>query len=138
MTIEMAYADMDQAAKKVERLLNSVKDDATAKAAAVPLRQAGAELATASKQLRTTVAALEAAGQHQQIVQFYQNVGNELVKKGQELANLRGAIERVVKSPQGPTLRSEINTVLDAMVENASVRERDSLQRWIQEKNLRQ
>jgi CHASE3 domain sensor protein len=97
---------------------------------------AAAELASSMKQMKQTVAALDAAGQKQQIVQFLQKLGEK--EKEPALYRLEPAIERVAKSPQGPKLRSEINAVLDAMVENTTGRERENIQRWIQEKNLRQ
>jgi hypothetical protein len=136
LSLQSAYDNVSQATQKITKLLNGVKDDASAQAAAGPLRLAAAELAAATKQLKQTVAALDAAGQKQQIVQFYQ----KLAEKGEDptVTQLRPAIERVVNSQQGPRLRSEINAVLDAMMENASVTEREHMQHWIQEKNLRQ
>jgi hypothetical protein len=46
-------------------------------------------------------------------------------------------VERVALGPQGPLLQGEINAVLDAMLEGATVRQRDTWQRRIEEKKLR-
>ncbi|HLW68680.1 MAG TPA: hypothetical protein VKS79_25405 [Gemmataceae bacterium] len=135
-SLQAAYDNGSRATERVIQLLNNVKDDSSAQAAAGPLRSAAAELASALKQMKLTVAALDAAGRKQEIVQFHQ----KLAESGQEpaLNRLQPAVERVVNSPQGRKLRSEINAVLDALLENVSVTEREHLQRWIQEKNLRQ
>jgi hypothetical protein len=137
LSLQTAYDNATRAMKRVIELFDSVKDDASAQAAGGPLRLAATELAAALKQMKLTVAALDTAGRKQEIDQFYQN----LAVKGVQPAGLdrfQPAVERVVQSPQGPKLRSEINAVLDGVIENVSVKEREHLQRWIQEKNLRQ
>jgi hypothetical protein len=134
-SLQIAYDNASRAAERVILLLNGVKDDASAQAAAGPLRSAAADLASALKQMKLTVAALDTAGRKQEIVQFYQKLAQN--EKEPALFRLQSAVERVVASPQGPKLRSEINAVLDAIVENTTGKERENIQHWIQEKNLR-
>ena len=101
------------------------------------MRAAAADLATTGKHYKATIAALEAAGQHQQVVQFLNKQGEEMAKKGEEPANVLALVEQVMKSAQGPKLRSEMDAVLNAMLESASVRQRESIHRLIQENNSR-
>ena len=136
VSLETAYNNSARAVERVILLLNGVKDDASAQAAAGLLRLAAADLAAAMKQMKLTVAALDTAGRKQEIVQFYQKLAEKETEPA--LFRFQPAIEHVVAGPQGPKLRSEINAVLDAIVENTTGKERENIQRWIQEKNLRQ
>ena len=70
------------------------------------------------------------------IAQFYQKLAEK--EKEPPLLRFRPAVERVVSSLQGPKLRPEINAILDAIVESTTGKERENIQRWIQERNLRQ
>ncbi len=134
VTLEAAHDNVVQTSKRAIKLLNGVKDEASARAAAAPLRQTAADLAAAMKQLKQTVAAMEMAGQKKQVSQFLDQQAPIDDPRGE---NLPDAIERVALGPHGATLRTEINALLDALLEGASIRAREGLQRWIQEKNLR-
>jgi hypothetical protein len=135
-SLQTAYDNASRAIERVIQLLNRVKDDATAQTTAGLLRTAAADLASAMKEMRQTVAALDVAGRKQEVIQFYQKLAEK--EKEPALFRLQPSVERVVASAQGPKLRLEINAVLDAIVENVSGKERENVQRWIQEKNLRQ
>ena len=136
LSLETAYDNASRALERIIQLLNGVKDDASAQLAAGPLRTSAADLAAALKQMKVTVAALDTAGRKQEIVRFYQKLAEK--ENDPVLYRLQPAVERVVAGPQGTKLRSEINAILDAIAENTTCKERENVQRWIQEKNLRQ
>jgi hypothetical protein len=128
------YGKVLKASQRVTEILNGVTDDASARSAAPQLRQAAGELGAATKQLKQTVAAYDLAGQKAQLNQFYQNLGEQGDETG---IQLRNAIERVGTAPYYPSIKAEVGAVLDAMIENNSIKGREAMQKWIQDKKLR-
>ena len=122
------------AIKKTVELLNSVKDDAGAKAAAPKLRDVAPELGAAGRQHKAKVALLETSGQHAQAVQYLTNMA---LTAEQPEYNIKEAIERVALGPQSPLLRREINGILDAFMECESINGQARLRKWIESKKLR-
>jgi hypothetical protein len=137
VSLPSAYERADRCGRRVLDILNSVGDDASARAAAPQLRSAAGELAAALKALKTTAALLDSSGRKQEVVDFYLKLAEKSSGEVPPTAQLPDAIERIALGPQGRSLRSEINTILDALLENSSATERERLQRRIQEKSLR-
>jgi hypothetical protein len=129
-----AYGRVTQAMQRVTQICNGVTDDATARVAAPQVRQAAGELSASMKHMKSIIAALDASGQKAQIAQFYQTRAEQGDQTNEQL---RAAIERVAQTPYYGSIKPEVGAVLDAMMENASVKEREGIQRWVQAKNLR-
>jgi hypothetical protein len=136
LTLEAAHQLQLVPAKRLVALLNSVQDDATAKAAGPQIVQAGRELADGMKKFKGTVAAFSLGGKDAEVDRFFQ----ERVERHDNLEefNLIDSMARVVESPQGPLLKNEINSVLDNMLEAATSGDRRGLTKVIEQKKLRQ
>lgn len=125
---------MAKPSRRLEELFDSIQDDASAMAAAPQIAQAGRELAAGMKTFKSTVAALLLAGQDRQVSQF---LLHQAERQQTPEGNLMDKLERVVNSPQYPLVRSEINGVLDGMLEAGTSGDRRSLQGIIERKKLR-
>jgi hypothetical protein len=140
LSMQVAWGNFEKANKRVAQLLKSVTDDASARAAAPKLGPAGGELGEAMKLLKVTVAALETTGRKAEVDKFYQDLAMKTAAKeagGEAEFELEAEIERVALGPHGPLLRPGINTMLDAMLDGATIRQRAKWEEWIQKKGLR-
>ncbi len=130
-----AHERMTQNGRQVVVPLEGVKDEASAREAAPQLRKAAAGLGQAMKDVKTSAAALELAGRKAEITDYLTKYAAQPDQDA--MSKLQPAIEHAVASPQGPLLREEINAILDALLDGATIRQRAAFEKWIQEKNLR-
>jgi hypothetical protein len=119
-------------AKQMSSLLESVRDDASATAAAAQLPGCGRQYADAVKQFNATMAAMSLSGQQDQVVKYLQQRAAASPE-----AELLTKIEAAVNSPQGPILQPAINGLFDAWLQNATSGERRGLERLIEKQKLR-
>jgi len=140
LSMELVHGNLDRSAVRLVQLLKSVQDDASARAAAPKLGPSGVAFGEAMKQWKATVAALELGGRKREVDQFMEKLAKQVAEKGDDRRpqdDLEPEIERVALGPQGPLLRAEINKVLDAMLDGATIRQRAKWQQWINDKRLR-
>src|SRR5262245_9362870 len=129
--LRQAYDDTTRAATRIMELFNGVKDEATARAAGPQVRREAANLAEAMKRLKVTVAQLELAGRKAEVSEFFEAIARQPEPQPQD--QLPNVVERVATGPHARLLRAEINAVLDAMLEGATVRQRARLEQWIRD-----
>jgi hypothetical protein len=135
-SLRKSYENTKGVMQHITKLLEGVKDEASAKAAAEPLRKANTDLSAAVKEQKQVAAALVTAGQQQQITEFY----HELADKGEnpvDFAQMQTALIRVAQGPQAMLLRKEINALWDTILENVPPRQREGLQGLIESQHLR-
>jgi hypothetical protein len=133
LTMEAAGQARAARATRIVELLDTITDDASAAAAGPQFPALASDYAAAVKQFNATAAALSLSGQDEQVRQYVQK---QPANGGAEL-QLIEKIERVVNSPQGPTVQPAINNLFDIWLQNASTGERRSLERLIDAKKLR-
>jgi hypothetical protein len=113
--------------RQITDALASVNDEPSARAAAPILTQATDQLKPAMERL---VSAAMSGSLSPDNTNIEENA-NAFYK-------MQSEIERVGRSPAGQYIKPELKRLLDTLVEGAIGRERDRLQKWIQEQKLDQ
>ena len=138
VTLAVAHGNLEQASLRLVDVLKSVQDDASAAAAAPRIPLEARQVADAMQQVKTVVATMSLNGQKPQVDAFYQQEAEKLAAKGgPPEAELLVQVERIVNSPQGLQLRTEINGLLDTMLAAGTSGTRRGLERAIEQKKLR-
>ncbi len=131
-TLELWGSTRAYWAKEMITVLDSVRDDASASAAANKLLGSGRQYADAVKQFNATMAAMSLSGQQDQVVKYLQQQAAASPE-----AELLTKIETAVNSPQGPILQPAINGLFDAWLQSATSGERRGIERVIEKQKLR-